>query len=125
MRDTVERRAEGQPSRVVTVLVGGDTVVAEVDSGRVWRIELTRPSPRTVDSLGVGTPLARLLELPGVRAVSGEGGVYLLSSARCGLSFQLSEHGPDGLRPQWDVAALRRFPRSTVVSRVLVVGCDA
>jgi hypothetical protein len=125
VRDTVELRAEGQPSRVITVLIGGDTVDAEVDSGRVWRIEVTRPSPRTSDSLGVGTPLARLLELAEVRALSGEGAAYLQSPARCGLSFQLSSTGPGGLRAEWDLAALRRFPPSTVVSRMLVVGCAA
>ena len=125
VRDTVELRAEGLPSRVVTMMVGDDTVAAEVDSGRVWRIEVTRSSPRTADSLGVGTPLTQLLALPEVRAASGEGGVYVLSNARCGLSFELSGHGPGGLRAEWDIAALRRFPPSTVVTRVLVVGCAA
>jgi hypothetical protein len=123
VRDTIERRAEGLSSRVISVLVADDTVEAEVDSGRVWRIEVTRASPRTADSLGVGTPLSRLLELPDVRAMSGEGGVYLQSPARCGLSFQLSEYGPGGLQPEWNAASLRRFPPSTVVRRVLIVGC--
>jgi ligand-binding SRPBCC domain-containing protein len=125
VRDTIERRAEGQPSRVITVLVGEDSVEAEVDSGRVWRIEVTRASPRTADSLGVGTPLSRLLELPDVRATSGEGGAYLQSPARCGLSFQLSAYGPGGLRAEWSAAALRRFPPATVVRRLLIVGCPA
>ena len=126
VRDTVELRAEGQPARVLAVVVGSDTVVAEVDSGRVWRIEVTRPSPRTADSLGVGTPLARLLALPGAHGLSGEGAVFVVSPARCGLSFQLSEARLGDAPPDtWDRAALRRLPSSTVVTRVLIVGCQA
>jgi hypothetical protein len=125
VRDTTELRAEGLPVRVIAVAVSGDTVEAEVDSGRVWRIETTRPTLRTADSLGVGTPLARLLALPGAHGLSGEGAVFVVSPARCGLSFQLSGVGSAAPRGGWTAAALRRLPPSTAVSRVLVVGCPA
>ncbi|HET9012603.1 MAG TPA: hypothetical protein VFN38_12350 [Gemmatimonadaceae bacterium] len=121
LRDTTERRAEGMPARLLAVRVGTDTLEAEVADGRVWRIEVTQRGVRTADSLGVGSPLAALLGIPGLRGAVGEGALYVMSPSRCGLSFQLStaELRADG----WSAERLRTLPPSTVVTRVLVVGC--
>lgn len=121
-RDTVERRTEGQLERILVVPFEQDTAVVEVNEGKVWRIEITEPGLRTSNWLGVGTPLSTLLELNGgVQGLVGEGNLFLVSQALCGLSFELSEpRSPSG---SWDAARLRTLPKSTVVKRVLVIGC--
>jgi hypothetical protein len=122
--DTTELGGEGMPTRIMTVAFSHDTVEAEIDSGRVWRIEVASPTFRTADSLAVGTSLQRLLLLKKPRGLSGEGAVFLVSSQHCGLSFQLSESGSDAPPENWDRAALARLPKSTVVDRILIVSCD-
>jgi hypothetical protein len=121
VRDTVKRRTEGQRERILVVAFGGDTVNAEIDSGKVWRLEVMQPGLRTADSLGVGTPLARLLGLPAVQGLTGEGNLFVVTPARCGLSFELS--GPRSPAGDWPAERLRELPESIVVRRVLVIGC--
>lgn len=123
-RDTVERRTEGQLERILVVPFENDTAVVEVNEGRVWRIEITGPRLRTSNWIGVGTPLSALLALKGgVQGLVGEGNLFLVAEALCGLSFELSEpRSPSG---NWDAARLRTLPKSTLVKRVLVIGCRA
>lgn len=122
VRDTTELRAEGLPTRVVAVASRGDTLEVEIDSGRVWRIAMTGPRFRTADSLGVGVPIARLLDIPGVRGLTGEGALYLVSPAHCGLSFRATD--PKGaLRADWTLPLLRGLPATSVVTSVLILGC--
>lgn len=124
LRDTVERRTEGQLERILLVPFEDDTAVVEVHEGRVWRIEVTHPRIRTANWLGVGTPLSELLALKGgVQGLTGEGNLFLVSQALCGLSLELSEpRSPSG---DWNAARLRTLPPSTVVKRVLVIGCSS
>lgn len=117
--DTTVQGAEGQPSRILRVAMGGETVDVEIADDRVWRIPVTDPDLQTADSLGVGTPLSRLLQLPGLTPAMGEG-TYAMSPAHCGLSFQL--RGAGVVR---SVEDLRKLPSSVNVERVLVTGCDA
>lgn len=120
-RDTVELRTEGQEERILVVAIGGDTASVEIDSGRVWRIDIRTPKLRTADSLGVGTPLSRLLAMKGgVQGLAGEGHMFLLAQARCGVSFELTAPAAPG---DWQRARLRTLPPSTTVTRVLVFGC--
>jgi len=122
-RDSVEQVNEGQSERILVVAFGSDSATVEVDSTRVWRVEVRRPGLRTSDSLGVGTSLARLLALPGgVQGITGEGGLFLLAEARCGLSFQLS--APANATGDWQRPRLHSLPEGTHVTRVLVVGCS-
>jgi hypothetical protein len=121
-RDTVVPADEGTKARKIFVAFARDTIAAEIVLGRVWRIEVLSPGLRTTDSLGVGTPLGRLLRLKNPRGLTGEGRLFVVSPDHCGLSFQLSTAGPEH-RGDWDRAALAALPESTVVRRVLVVGC--
>ena len=124
VRDTTVRADEGTMARKVTVSLSSDTVVAEIVNGRVWRVEVNSSRFRTRDSLGVGTPLERLLTLEDPRGVNGEGRYYVLSPDHCGLSFRLSEGwNPQTVRIPIDRAKLSRLPRSVVVSQVLITGC--
>lgn len=122
VRDTMELRSEGQQERILVAVFGNDTAIVEVDSAKVWRIEITDPGLRTADWLGVGTPLSTLLALDGGKqGLTGEGNLFLITEARCGLSFELSEpRSPSG---DWPIERLRALPKSTVVKRVLVIGC--
>jgi hypothetical protein len=113
------------PTRILKVAFSRDTVEAEIDSSRVWRIEVASRSFKTSDSIGVGTSIERLLRLKQPKGLGGEGAVFLVSPQHCGLSFQLSESGSDAPPENWDRAALAGLPKSTVVARVLIVGCDA
>lgn len=122
VRDTVERRSEGQPVRILVAVFGNDTAIVEVDSAKVWRIEITDPGLRTADWLGVGTPLSTLLALDGGKqGLTGEGNLFLITEARCGLSFELTE--PRSASGEWTMERLRALPKSTVVKRLLVIGC--
>jgi len=122
VRDTVELRSGGQLERILVVAFGGDTANAELSAEQVWRIEITDPGLRTADWLGVGTPLATLLALKGgTQGLTGEGNLFLITQARCGLSFELSE--PRSPAGSWSAERLRTLPPSTVVTRVLVIGC--
>lgn len=122
LRDSTILGPEGMPARVATVVTNGDTLLAEIDSGRVWRIGVVTPGLRTADSLGVGTPARRLADLPGARGITGEGQLFVVADQPCGLSFQVKQPGPAAITsstPQ----QLRALPDSITVTRVLVVGC--
>jgi hypothetical protein len=60
VRDTVELRAEGLPARILTIDLGRDTIEAEVDAEKVFRLTLETPRFLTLDSLGVDAPLSRV-----------------------------------------------------------------
>ena len=111
------------PARKLRVALSRDTVEAEIVDGRIWRIAVHSPRLRTADSLGVGTTLARLLQLRNPRGMTGEGRFYVASPAHCGMSFRLANAGPGAQRGDLDSAGLARLPKSAVVSEVLVFGC--
>lgn len=123
VRDTTAPRSEGQLARVIDVVVGSDTIEAEVIEDRIWRIEVTSPAYRTADSLGVGTPLPALLAHEGVSPLSGEGRLFVKTASHCGLSFQLSVPDTGAAAGRWTVADLRRLSSATEVTRVLIIGC--
>jgi hypothetical protein len=116
--------AEGMDERYIVVDFDTARVSAIVVDDRIWRVQITSDAFRTADSLGVGTPLTRLLRVPGLRGAEGEGRLFVFSPERCGLSFRLS-HIPRGgeHRGAWDLAALRSLPAGTVVDEVLSFGC--
>ena len=115
-------RAEGLSVRILAVAALGDTVDAEVDSGRIWRIAVTSARFRTADSLGVSVPIGRLLAVPGIRGLTGEGTLYLVSPAHCGLSIRVT-NPLRALRADWTLPLLKRLPATSVVTQVLVLGC--
>lgn len=123
VRDTTAPGAEGMPSRKLRVALSRDTLEAEIVDGRVWRIAVHSPRLRTADSLGVGTTLARLLQLRNPRGMTGEGKFFVASPEHCGMSFRLANAGPGAQRGDLDSAGLARLPKSAVVSEVLVFGC--
>ncbi len=120
--DTTEVRTEAQPAHVLEVATSSDTVEAEADGGRIWRITIASAGFRTADSLGVGVPVGRLLDIPGIRGMTGEGALYLVSPAHCGMSFRVT-NPKEPLRGDWTLAQLRQLPATSVVTSVLILGC--
>lgn len=125
VRDTTELGEEAQPVRVVTVVVAGDTLSAVIDSGRVWRIHVTRAGLQTADSLGVGTTLARLLAEGDATGIEGESGLFVTLTRKCGVSFRIGHSiALDMHRSEWDIEHLRSLPPDSRVDLVLLYGCS-
>lgn len=123
---TVERREpadEGTTALVLDVPLDGEHAVAEIDVGQVWRIQVRTPGLRTADGIGVGSTLRQLLTDARAVGMSGEGRLFVMGPARCGLSFQLAPEAARALPQGGDAGALRRLPPNTPVTRILVVGC--
>lgn len=117
LRDTTAPGAEGMQERRILVDLGRDSVVAVVDSNRVWRLHVSSPAFRTSDSLGVGTP-ASALRRAGARVLTGEGKVFVTLPSHCGLSFRL--RGVQAGR----VSSVSQLPPGAVVDEVLAIGCS-
>lgn len=111
---------EGDVQPAILVEVATDTVLAEIDDGRIWRIRVRSSGIRTADSVGVATPARQLLTVPGAAVIWGEGNHFITSPAHCGLSFQLTGLPPRA-RP-WTTAEVAQMPDSVRVSQVLVTG---
>jgi hypothetical protein len=124
MRDTTQLGLEGMQERRMLVGFGKDTLDAEIVDGKVWRLDVRSSAFQTPDSVGVGTPLRRLLG-QNARGLVGEGVLAVVSPDRCGLSFILSGGIPGARVRSWDNEALARLPASTSVKRILVLGCRA
>ena len=112
---------EGMPTSSLVVPVGADTIAVSIVEGRAWRLAVLTRGLRTADSLGIGTSLTRLLQLPGARAITGEGRTFVVAERPCGLSFELDRF-VQAAEP--DTAMLRTLARQGAVARrVLVTGC--
>jgi len=123
LEDTTGPGEEGLPERTLLVQIGLDTLVAVIESDRVWRIEVESPQFRTRDSLHVGSRLSALLRDSSAHALIGEGSYYVVLRSHCGLSFALPHielPEPGNLNS----AALRALPDTLKVQEILVVGCD-
>ena len=96
-------------ARVLVVPIASESLFVWTTHGVVERIEVTSPRFRTVDSLGVGSPLARLQRLTGMDAGVGDGSdvvmIYTSSGNACGLSFRVDEATAETLSHQRDVRA--------------------
>lgn len=110
--------------RVLLVRLGRDTVAAAIDQdGRVGRIFVDRGSLRTADGVGIGTPLAELLDRQGIYGGVGESALHITVPPYCSLSFALSEAGVYEQGDNVDAAQLRRLPASTKVQRINIGPC--
>jgi hypothetical protein len=112
------------PADLLAFDIGSTSIEAEIRDGRVWRVIVDGTAFRTLDKLGVGSPLSDLLASGPGRASETEGVVYAGVEAHCGISFALSyrpRRGED--RDGWTADGLRSLPPNTPVERVLITGC--
>ncbi len=123
LEDSTSPGLEGLPERTLLVQIGLDTLVAVIDSDRVWSIEIESPRFHTRDSLHVGSRLSALLRDSSAHALIGEGSYYVVMRSHCGLSFalphiELPETG------DLNATALRTLPDTLRIDQILVGGCD-
>jgi hypothetical protein len=123
-RDTIVRGTEGMMSRVVSVAMDADTVLAEIVDARVWRILVRSQGIYTSDSLSVGSSIASLTPLPGLNPMVGEGYLYVATPAHCGMSFRLSEPPSSAPHGEWTTADLLNLVNTVHVTRILLIGCN-
>jgi hypothetical protein len=125
VRDTTVRpNIKDPPERLVSVLLGADTAVVSVQGGRVTGVLLAGRGFATADSLGIGTPLRRLLGVPRVKVYGVAGRLIVMTPAKCGLRFDIT--GPFNDLPEGVLgsAVLDRLPLAAMVDRIHIDGCD-
>jgi len=114
------------PPGLLRIKIGTTPLLAEIMGGHVWRVIVDGGALRTLDKLGVDSPLSAVLATPGARASETEGVVYAANAANCGISFALDyrpQRGED--RDSWTADTLSRLPSDTKVDRVMMSGCKA
>jgi hypothetical protein len=110
--------------RVLLVRIGRDTIRAAVShDGVIDRIDVDTPHLQTRDGVRVGRTLRSLLNRRVTGGVS-EATVGIALPGHCGLRFVLAGE-PSDLEQGRDLAYqdLRRFPVTTRVARIQIVGC--
>jgi hypothetical protein len=123
VRDISELSTEGTAERVLTILIGGDTVKATVVDGLIWRIGVNRSRFATPDGFRVGTPLSRFIAVKGVVPAEGEDGLYLLLPSHCGLSFRFTVPSRSPKGQPWTASELASRHGSSLVNRILITRC--
>ncbi len=125
VRDTTEM-PEGQPTRVLIVATGGDTLRATLEDGKVYSVVVESPRFMIADSLHAGMPLSRVLGLPRLTGGRGEYGLYVWSDApqTCGVSFLVKFAGRDPMIRDVNRAALEPYAATARITQALVRGCD-
>ncbi len=121
--DGQQQGQEGMMERVVVVQIAGETVRSVVQNDRIDRIQINTPLFRTVDSLGVDTPLSRIASMRGAQFAPGEDGVYGFSPEHCGLSFRFSVPWRPPAGGQWTARAITKEHGTAAVNRVIVIPC--
>jgi hypothetical protein len=124
LHDTSVPSPYGPAERHVTVLLGADTAVVTVGIGRVYGILLASGAFTTSDSIGIGTPLRRLLSRPRIKGYGVAGQLLVETPTACGLIFGIAGRYPDLPDGRKDSATIARVPESAVVDRIRVDGCE-
>jgi hypothetical protein len=111
------------------LMVADAPVIIRTDGRKVTALYVESPYFRTLDSVGVGTSVARFSNLRGIHVTREREIPYaiLIDRRRCGLSFELSGWGQDSIplpgAPPLGGAALATWPASIVIRSVTVSGC--
>jgi hypothetical protein len=115
---------DGSVRGTVVVSVNGSLVNVQVTENRIYRLSVSDPAFRTVDGLGPGVPIIRLLDWPGAVVLEGDHDLSVVVSAHCGLYFRIAKPAmaPASLGRWTDI--VRAMPESTPVERVVVHGCQ-
>jgi hypothetical protein len=123
LSDSTAQEGEGGPRGKVTVGVNGSPLEVEITDDHVYRLAVADTLFRTMDGLGPGTPVTRLLDLPGAVVLEGVHDLSIVVNAHCGLYFRISKPAtPPENGGRW-TDVVRAMPPSTPVERVVVHGC--
>jgi hypothetical protein len=115
---------DGSARGTVVVSVNGSLVNVQVSENRIYRLSVADPAFRTVDGLGPGVPIVRLLDWPGAVVLEGDHDLSVVVNAHCGLYFRIAKPAmaPASLGRWTDI--VRAMPENTPVERVVVHGCQ-
>ena len=122
LSDSTAQDGEGGMRGTVVVGVNGSPLEVEVADGRVYRLTVVDTLFRTMDGLGPGTPVTRLLDLPGALVLEGVHDLSIVVSAHCGLYFRIPKPAAIPENGRWN-DIVRAMPAGTSVERVVVHGC--
>ena len=124
--DTIEY-SEGETTSILIAMIGPDSLAGVLSGGVLFAIRTTSAAFQTVDSLGAGIPIGRLLTLQRLSGGFGEGDFYLFNEGQeaCGISFRVDEATARRIDPTMPVnaATFRPFAETGRVASVLVRGC--
>jgi hypothetical protein len=121
--DTIRPGPEGMTQRILMVAFPPNAVEAEVVNDSIWRLNITTPGIETADSIGVGSPLRKLLERSDAEGLIGEGIFVVIFQHRCGISFVLRGGIPPGRPRVWKHRDLLTLSQDTPVERIMVYKC--
>jgi hypothetical protein len=123
LSDSTGQEGEGGTKGKVTVGVNGSPLEVEIADDRVYRLAVADTLFRTMDGLGPGMSVTRLLDLPGAIVLEGVHDLSIVVSAHCGLYFRITKPAtlPENGGRWTDV--VRAMPADTPVERVVVHGC--
>ena len=121
--DSTAQEGEGGVKGKVMVGVNGSPLEVEIADDRVYRLVVADTLFRTMDGLGPGTSVTRLLDLPGAMVLEGVHDLSIVVNAHCGLYFRISKPAtPPENGARW-TDVVRAMAPSTPVERVVVHGC--
>jgi hypothetical protein len=107
----------------VVVGVNGAPVEVQVTDGNVYRLTVTDPAFRTVDGLGPGVSVVRLLDYPGAVVLEGDHDLSVVVGGHCGLYFRIAKPATVAVNISRWADVVRAMPPETPVERVVVHGC--
>jgi hypothetical protein len=123
LSDSAAQEGEGGTRGKVIVGVNGSPLEVEIADDRVYRLTVADTLFRTMDGLGPGIAVTRLLELPGAIVLEGVHDLSIVVSTHCGLYFRIAKPAtPPENGGRW-TDVVRAMPADTPVERVVVHGC--
>jgi hypothetical protein len=123
VRDAVGPWIEGTTQRILTVVVGSETLYAAVDAGTVGSIAIRTPRFATADGLRVGTQLSKFISVKQVQMTEGEEGLYLRLPSHCGLAFHFSIQSRARSGMTWPPRRLEEQHGRATVDQIIVTKC--
>ncbi len=122
-RDAVGPGIEGTTQRILSIVVGSDTLRVTVDAGLVGSITIRTPHFATADGLRVGSQLSKFISAKRIQLAEGEQGLYLRLPSHCGLAFHFSIQSRAQPGMPWRPPRLEeRYGRATV-DQIIVTRC--
>lgn len=122
LSDSTAQEGDGRMRGKILVGVNGSPLEVEIADDRVYRLAIADTLFRTMDGLGPGTAVTRLLDLPGALVLEGAHDLSIVVDAHCGLYFRISKPATIPENSRW-TDIVRAMPAGTAVERVVVHGC--
>lgn len=123
VRDAVGPGIEGTTQRILSIVVGSDTLRAAVDAGLLVSITIRTPRFATADGLRVGSQLSKFVSAKRVQMWEGEQGLYLRLPSHCGLAFHFAIQSRAQPGIAWPPPRLEEQHGRATVDQIIVTRC--